>query len=935
MTLPMPPELEGPSGAFICSHFSSEPILVPFGQERCRVLFQHHHSLQGQVCLKDGPRDNPSLSPALPSSIPVSCRAGKTCVAWLAQRSLAWLILHLDTINNTLAAAERALLDAYAENNLDTHSLQTDFKKARRQDRDRLKTRLRLLANKDASTLTANLLKTDDGNSYPIKELTTAFTMRVRALELMATEAGRSSEVKSFLHTAAMMLQRLSKRPPDYEIPLWCITSLDVTFDADDGRLIGRGAFGRVVEGEWMGMLVAVKELSHKSNSAWVMDTFRHEVQIWSRLSHPNILPFYGACLESSKPFIISKLCKAGNALRYIQRCPNASRINLLHDISVGMVYLHDQGIIHADLKASNILIGDAGEALIADFGLSQVQDQVSSSVHVTRTSADKVGGTFRWMAPEVLLGKGINKPADLYSFALTVWEFYTNGEVPFGSVTDLKVFSARVRDGERPERPASIDDEVWGVVQKCWRSEPCERPDFVEVEKTLAESMRHNDKGGTHGISNIDPASQCVVHGLTVDVSHLPRSEETSPLSIPKARRASISATTETDGKTSFLKGLVNRKILTFSKSSKVSCMSPKPDAEQHPSPSDELGFSPGSCKIPSLARLLAESPNSHTMDAALSFLYNHSLSAEGVSEILDEPDLVPAVLNRLLRDDDLPENERYLMSGILANLACHANGRNSIASQAKSISALRASLAPVSSTSVLENATRCLYNLSTDNRGHRLIAASDETIAALGRRLYESSMPANIIKNMLGCFTNLSHKEPGRSAILSAFEALEAVIYTLRPGMEDITREQALMCVGNLSVHVPEKGVAALLVHPKLISGLSACLCEKSPTPAIRAQALRCLRNLAKSAASHAPICSRSEIMSAVCDVLAVRASSNHQKYALHFLHRIVSSEVGKAWLRSEKRVFGSLRWFVDNGFMEEQVWAKDCLKEVQDLL
>ncbi|KAF8071556.1 kinase-like domain-containing protein [Lyophyllum atratum] len=516
----MPHEPERPPGAFFCTHFAIEQCpRIQFGRERCNTLLKHYRSLPIQVNVEH-PMD---LDTSVATHPVQKYCTGKGCVAWLAHKSLTWALLHLDTITVTLSSSESALVTVLEQNKLDTRVLQTDFEKATQKDCDHLKAYLTILQNTDASSLASILQSNEHGNPYTAKELATAFTKRVRSLELIATETDELLELAAFLRVAAAIFQRLSGRSPDFEIQPWSVTSLDVDFDADDCRVIGHGAFARVAEGRWNGKLVAVKETCPKleTTNERAIETIRHEVQLWSRLTHPNILPFYGACLEAAKPFIVSQLCASGNALRYLKQCPSASRINLLHDVSVGMIYLHDQGIIHADLKASNILIGPSTEALIADFGLSQIQDQVSSSIHITRTSADRVGGTFRWMAPEVLEGRGLNKPADLYGFALIAWEFYTGGAVPFGSVVDAKVFSALVRKGERPGRPEGVDEGVWGLVERCWKPDPSERPDFGEVERILEGFMAGGESERTSRVSDDAAAARGPISCPTLTVSH------------------------------------------------------------------------------------------------------------------------------------------------------------------------------------------------------------------------------------------------------------------------------------------------------------------------------------------------------------------------------------------------------------------------------
>ncbi|KAG6901143.1 hypothetical protein C0995_016509 [Termitomyces sp. Mi166 len=887
------------------------------------------------------------------------CPAGRNCLAWLANRSLAWSILNLKETFEAFAIAELVLIRAYANNNFKVISilpkfkspvkpplqlarsgLQNDLNKARKRDCEILLQRLNSLAATAESNIICTLQGNNRGRPYQLKELTTAFTKQLRT-PVPSLDDDITPDITPFLHKTVAALQRISGRPPDFEIPSWSLTSIDVDFDVNDTRLIGRGTFGRVVEGDWNGKTVAVKELGLPTTDLIAMDSVRYEVQIWSSLSHPNILPFYGACLESTKPFIVSQFCSAGNALKYIRRNPHINRVQLLHDVATGMDHLHDQGIIHADLKASNILISDTGEALIADFGLSQIQDQVSSSMHITRTSTDRVGGTVRWMAPERLMGKTINKPADIYSFALLAWEFYTNGAVPFKNIVDMEQFRNVVTRGERPKRPYQMDDKIWALVERCWTADPSERPDFVDVKRVLAKLMGREDpnKQKDRRLTFVDtsvPRSRSVTLSPSNVKDGHPQRE--SPIS-PANRKFSLSIGADPDGKASFLKGLVNNKIIGFSKSTSSKDASVSPGSchtEKASPPSTEPDFNGHAQRLLSLPQTSTKlNPNTTPIEDTLVFLYDHSLRPEGVSDILGEAALIPAVVKRLLKPDCL-EKESYLLLGLLANLACHGSpafildplhpflpinvgiGRSIITAQPGIMLALSLHLSPSNPPSVQENATRCLYNLSTEDANHNLLAETNSVVPSLGLLLSTTPSPT-IAKNVLGCLTNLSLKDPGRSVILSTTVALDGLLYALRPETDDITKEQALLCIGNLSVD-PEKGVTALLAHSELIPRLSTCLSQESTTPAIKAQTLRCLRNLVKSVASHISIADHPEILSTVCDVIALRASSNQQKYALHFLHRFTASYLGKEWLRGERRVWVSLYWSVGSAFSVE---------------
>jgi hypothetical protein len=90
-------------------------------------------------------------------------------------------------------------------------------------------------------------------------------------------------------------------------------------------------------------------------------------------------------------------------------------------------------------------------------------------------------------MAPERLDGKPLEKSSDLYSFAITAWELYSHGEIPFWGVPDAALPWIVVGKGQRPPRPVSpIRDNVWAIICICWQADPKQRPLFSGVHQKL-----------------------------------------------------------------------------------------------------------------------------------------------------------------------------------------------------------------------------------------------------------------------------------------------------------------------------------------------------------------------------------------------------------------------------------------------------------------
>ncbi|KAG6331062.1 hypothetical protein ID866_8023, partial [Astraeus odoratus] len=145
------------------------------------------------------------------------------------------------------------------------------------------------------------------------------------------------------------------------------------------------------------------------------------EIHVWSKLSHKNVLPLLGITTEFNHGVsTISPWMENGNAHDYVQNRDIDPR-PLLAGIAAGLLYLHNfepDPICHGDLKGSNVLISDDGDALLADFGLSFSHGQAFDSY-----SIPKGGGTLNWMAPEYLESQecSLTVEGDVWAFGMTV----------------------------------------------------------------------------------------------------------------------------------------------------------------------------------------------------------------------------------------------------------------------------------------------------------------------------------------------------------------------------------------------------------------------------------------------------------------------------------------------------------------------------------
>jgi serine/threonine protein kinase len=219
--------------------------------------------------------------------------------------------------------------------------------------------------------------------------------------------------------------------------------------------VIGTGGFSTVYKGKWHRSLddppldVAIKIFRTTSDPASedTSDARRRlirETNTWLRLSHRNIQPDFGHCSDLAPSIaLISPYCVNGTVMGYIktQSANNHLRLKLVADVVNGLAYLHTfrSGVVHGDLKPSNILVDDAGNARLTDFGRAKV-------VGETGFTTELCAGSAPYMAPELLpkfegeenVNTFFTRLSDIYAFAMVAFEIFTD-EIPYQSLRAKK----------------------------------------------------------------------------------------------------------------------------------------------------------------------------------------------------------------------------------------------------------------------------------------------------------------------------------------------------------------------------------------------------------------------------------------------------------------------------------------------------------------
>ncbi|XP_021273876.1 serine/threonine-protein kinase EDR1-like isoform X5 [Herrania umbratica] len=230
--------------------------------------------------------------------------------------------------------------------------------------------------------------------------------------------------------------------------PEWNIDYSELTV----GTRVGIGFFGEVFRGLWNGTDVAIKVFLEQDLTAENMEDFCNEISILSRLRHPNVILFLGACTKPPRLSMITEYMEMGSLYFLIhlsgqkKRLSWRRRLKMLRDICRGLMCIHRMKIVHRDLKSANCLVNKHWTVKICDFGLSRIMTS-----RPMRDSAS--AGTPEWMAPELIRNEPFTEKCDIFSLGVIMWELCFLNR-PWEGVPPERVVYAVANEGSRLEIP-------------------------------------------------------------------------------------------------------------------------------------------------------------------------------------------------------------------------------------------------------------------------------------------------------------------------------------------------------------------------------------------------------------------------------------------------------------------------------------------------
>ena len=254
-------------------------------------------------------------------------------------------------------------------------------------------------------------------------------------------------------------------------------------------KLLGEGGMGAVYKAydTELGRMVAIKLVRRElAGSRQIMQRFKQELLLASRISHKNILRIHDLGEVDGIKFITMAFVEGADLAGLIEkngRLPQERALKFAKQLSAALDAAHNEGVVHRDLKPQNILVDQADQIYVSDFGLAKSLEPDMTAM----TQAGQVLGTPRYMSPEQVEAKDLDQRSDLYSLGLIFYEMFTS-ELPFRAESSFQLMYKQVHEAAKDPRTVcpELPEYIANIVLKCLEKDPARR--YQSAREILAD---------------------------------------------------------------------------------------------------------------------------------------------------------------------------------------------------------------------------------------------------------------------------------------------------------------------------------------------------------------------------------------------------------------------------------------------------------------
>jgi serine/threonine-protein kinase len=259
---------------------------------------------------------------------------------------------------------------------------------------------------------------------------------------------------------------------------------------------LGRGAMGIVycAQDQILGRNVALKKLpGDLREDADLIRRFKQEARALARLSHPHIVQVYDFVQDCDRAWIAMELIEGHDLADHLENkgmIPINETVRLATQMSEGLAYAHERGVIHRDFKPANVILSDDGAAKITDFGLAKT---AQSSVH---TQVGSILGSPAYMSPEQTQGKAVDAHSDIYAAGVTFYQMIS-GRLPFTGDFE-SIIAQKLTQSPVPlsDLNGDLPKQLKDMVSQMLAKEPHRRPHNMNQVAEVLRSVSGRPAG-------------------------------------------------------------------------------------------------------------------------------------------------------------------------------------------------------------------------------------------------------------------------------------------------------------------------------------------------------------------------------------------------------------------------------------------------------